>query len=488
MGVFLRVTVLTVTIGTALLPCQSYAADWIGDFYNSAGAGVNVTAPQAITSQSVIGHTGGGVSWRIPNKTFAPIQITPPSLSSGCGGIDFYLGSYSFPNKDAFVQALRNFGQASIGYFFTLALSTMAPEIEGALAKINKIAQEVNGLNMGSCAAAKKSVDFIADQVYAATEKSTAGQSVVEGVSVDQQAGIQTVQEDGYWDTVRKRYKQITNGRAVTSLTAADAGKFVFPRMNVLRWAIEHAHATDLVEDEKDLIMSLIGPTLILSGKSDNSGTQAPAAPGKGKTLDFKDLVGLAADPLVPTPLKILTCDTQQECLGPYETTIAIDPFATRIQKVINSIRTNIVNRDPTTFTPQQQTVLRLTSVPILRAAAMAESGGAGGLVTGALVADLRDFAAMDAAANMVYYYLGITEKALAEATPKIPEAYAPEVKRMNNRIKVIKDDIKISQDALTAAKGNPLKQLEQLEKAERYMYSNLNTMLSANARFRNRN
>ena len=46
-------------------------ADWIGDFYSSAGAGVNATAPQAIATQSAVGYSGGGLS-------------SPTELWSGC--------------------------------------------------------------------------------------------------------------------------------------------------------------------------------------------------------------------------------------------------------------------------------------------------------------------------------------------------------------------------------------------------------------------
>ena len=56
-----RITAATVAVTLAFGSVTAYA-DWIGDFYTSAGAAVNTTAPQAIASQSVVGYSGGGLS------------------------------------------------------------------------------------------------------------------------------------------------------------------------------------------------------------------------------------------------------------------------------------------------------------------------------------------------------------------------------------------------------------------------------------------
>src|SRR5574337_1466435 len=84
-----KLTARAVAVTLATAPLGAHA-DWIGDFYSSAGAAVNTTTPQAIASQSAVGYSGGGLSWRVPNKNFQPFAITPPSIKAGCGGIDAY--------------------------------------------------------------------------------------------------------------------------------------------------------------------------------------------------------------------------------------------------------------------------------------------------------------------------------------------------------------------------------------------------------------
>ena len=77
-----RITAGALAVWMAFLPLQA-SADWMQDFYSSAGAAANITHPQAIASQNVVGYSGGGLSWRVPNKTFQPVAITGPSLKSG---------------------------------------------------------------------------------------------------------------------------------------------------------------------------------------------------------------------------------------------------------------------------------------------------------------------------------------------------------------------------------------------------------------------
>lgn len=476
-----RITTMAIAVAIAVLPITS-KADWIGDFYNAAGAGINVTPPQAISSQSVVGFAGGGVSWRVPNKSFQLMSITPPSLSSGCGGIDGYLGAYSFPNKAAFVAALRNFGQASLGYFFNLALKTMAPEIESTLAGINDLATKINSFQIGGCKDAKKMVDSLADMLYDATAKSTAGGLRADGTEPDQNAGEQAVQAKSYWDTVRERYAQIS-GKTRAALTPSDAGLYDFPEMNVLWFSLKHNPATDLSDDEIELIMSMVGPTLIIRGANDKDGNQNQTADGgQIVTIGFKDLVGLSPTSSAET-LKILRCNDYELCLNPTPSTQGFVSFAKNTIEAVQKVKTGVASRTYPGLNTQEQMVMKLSSVPLYRAAAMAATSGVIGGVSDGMLGDLADYAAMDAGRQFVLYYLDIAEKGLSK-TAGIKQAYAPGIAAMVNRIRDIRTSMYEETRNYQALHGNPFEKLDQLEKVERYMYSNLNVMLAANARF----
>ncbi len=479
-------TRLTASALTLVLTLGSVTsrADWIGDFYSSAGAGVNTTAPQAIATQSAVGFSGGGLSWRVPNKNFQPFSITPPSLKAGCGGIDAYLGGFSFPNKDAFVQALRNFGQAAVGYFFELALRTMAPEIAVTLDVINDLATRVNQFSINSCKAAKKAVDSLAGEWMEANARDATGFARSAGEFVDEFDAVFGIEGNG-GKTMQEKYKQ-NYGKARSALTPSDAGKFMPVYVNVLRYALDNANPIDMTSDEKDLVMSLVGPTLILRPGTASDGTENAQPTAVPKTLDFKHLVGedvLGASS--PSTLDTLTCDSLPECLNPIHAAKPFKSFSVRVMESIGRIRNNIQTRSSgTALDPEHILVLKLSSVPIYRAAAMAESSGVAAIVGDQLVYDLADYAAVDAAVHMVIYYLGAADKALASVGPKIPAVYQPEVQAMRQRISDIKADMHMQVTHFYQQKGNPYEKIDQLDKAERAMYANLNTMLAANARF----
>ncbi len=478
-----RLTACVLALAMVTAPMSS-RADWIGDFYSSAGAAVNATAPQAISSQSVVGVSGGGLSWRVPSKNFQPFQITPPSLKAGCGGIDAYLGGYSFPNKDAFVQALRNFGQAAIGYFFELALRTMAPEIAVTLDVINDLATRVNQFSMNSCAAAKKAVGYLAGDWMTANARDASGFARAAGEFVDEFDAMFNIEGNG-GKTMEEKYMQ-NYGKPRSALTSADAGKFLPAYVNVLRYALDHSNASTLDEPEKELIMSLVGPTLIIRPGTATDGTEAPEPASVPKTIDFKQLVGEHVLTVGPTAtLSVLKCDTLPECLYPYKSNEVVKTFSQRVMAAITRIRSNVATHTSgTNLDADHVVVLKLSSVPLYRAAAMAESSGVAAIVADQLIYDLADYTAMDAAVNMVNYYLGTMDKSLATISAKVPAVFQPEVQAMRMRIQDIRMQMHEQVRYMYQVKGDPYLKIDQLDKVERAMYTNLNATLAANARF----
>ena len=482
-------SLVAITVSLSVFAQGSHASDWIGDFYSSAGAAVNYTEPQVLSSQNAVGMSGGGMSWRVPNKSFQLLQVTPPSLKAGCGGIDFYLGGYSFPNKAAFVNALRNFGQASVGYFFNLALKTMAPEIQSTLAEINEIAMAINSKGQANCALAKKAVDGIAEALYNATTENTANGEVAAGASTDHEAGVQQAQEDGYWNTVRKNYRQLT-GKDRGTLTKKEVAGADLPVRNLLYWALGKAGSADLSESEKDLIMSLVGPSMIIKEKTSTDSSIAPDNEGKTWSISFNDLVGVQ-DPKNPTPqlLQVLTCaDGGYECLEVVKGPQLVMPFANRVQNLIDKIRNGVATRSPAALTSDEKNILKLTSLPVARVAAMAESGGVGATVTAALLPKIRDLAAMEAASNFVHHYLVNAQRAIVESGASNKQIFRDEIARIEQRIQTIKRDMVDVQVRVAENSGDPVETVAQLERVEKFMYTNMNTMLAANARFKNKN
>jgi conjugative transfer pilus assembly protein TraH len=62
-----------------------------------------------------------------------PFSISPPSLSSGCNGIDAFIGSFSMMSGGELVSIANNIGSQAVVYGFHLGMKTYAPQIEQVL-------------------------------------------------------------------------------------------------------------------------------------------------------------------------------------------------------------------------------------------------------------------------------------------------------------------------------------------------------------------
>ncbi|HGV5114686.1 TPA: conjugal transfer protein TraH, partial [Klebsiella pneumoniae] len=116
----------TLLAGILALVCSACAyADVNGDlnnYFNKLGFEGNATGAAAWQGQAAGYMTGGNLFLRSPVKQMQVMSFTPPSLNAGCGGIDAYLGSFSFINSDQLQQFIKNLMANAQGYFFDLAL------------------------------------------------------------------------------------------------------------------------------------------------------------------------------------------------------------------------------------------------------------------------------------------------------------------------------------------------------------------------------
>ncbi|WP_414651038.1 conjugal transfer protein TraH, partial [Enterobacter hormaechei] len=146
-------------LGCMLLVCSTtVSADVNSDmntFFNKLGFDSNTSQPQVWQGQAAGYATGGSLYARTQVKTVQLISMTLPDINAGCGGIDAYLGSFSFINSDQLQRFAKQIMSNAAGYFFDLALQTTVPEIKTAKDFLQKMASDINSMNLSSCQAAQ---------------------------------------------------------------------------------------------------------------------------------------------------------------------------------------------------------------------------------------------------------------------------------------------------------------------------------------------
>lgn len=141
--------------GLAALPAQADVNGDLNGFFGKLGYSGNVSQAQAWQGQAAGYFSGGSVYLRNPVKNVQLISMQLPSLNAGCGGIDAYLGSFSMISGEEIQRFVKQIMSNAAGYAFDLALQTMVPELKQAKDFLQKLANDVNSMNMSSCQAAQ---------------------------------------------------------------------------------------------------------------------------------------------------------------------------------------------------------------------------------------------------------------------------------------------------------------------------------------------
>ncbi|UEK61623.1 MULTISPECIES: conjugal transfer pilus assembly protein TraH [Providencia] len=127
----------------------------MNNFFNKLGFEGNATEARAWEGQAAGYATGGNLFIRNQVKQLQIASFTPPNINAGCGGIDAYLGSFSYINGEQLQQFVKQLMQNSTGYFFDLALQTTVPELKSAKDFLQNMISGINSMNISSCQAAQ---------------------------------------------------------------------------------------------------------------------------------------------------------------------------------------------------------------------------------------------------------------------------------------------------------------------------------------------
>ena len=251
-----RLGALALSISVALAPAR---ATFLDDFYTASGATTNVTKGGVYQGQSSNVIAGGGLSTRIPNRTFNPITFSPPNFSAGCGGIDLYLGAFGFPSSAEMTAFMRNVGQAAGGIAFSIALKALSPELDSTINDFSQRIQKMVAEYKNACKAAT---------------------ALVEGASGSSIAELKK-QACEYGRTLRNDDTDCEKNSGDVAKTKTDAGNnakanpnsLQNPERNVVWRALNSTdYGESLTQAEKEFIMSITGTLIfVIDNPTDNA-------------------------------------------------------------------------------------------------------------------------------------------------------------------------------------------------------------------------
>jgi len=299
-----------------ILSSSGYANAGLEDEMNDMfGSMSNVTSPGAYNSSRRGVLTGGRVQVRNKIMNTDLISLDPPSFEAGCGGINFYGGSFSFINKDKFVQLLRTVASNAAGFAFSIALKAMSNEVAATIETIQKKIQKFNEFFGNSCQLAQG----ITTGTKSAVQKAWNGE-----------ASLGKSMKDGAGDLFESFTK---NGNGKAPSDNPDE-KTKLRLTGNLVWAALKKHDTRSWwkygdENMLELIMSASGTIIV--GLADTPGGGGSDGPNTktivGGSPSLTDLVNGAT-------IQYYKCNNSETCFEPTQDKITIKGYEPRIREM----------------------------------------------------------------------------------------------------------------------------------------------------------
>lgn len=145
-----RALAFAAILGLALPPAPA-SADMRAQMQGMFDTMVNATPPGLYGTQRRGEISGGSIATRSRIVNPNLVAFNPPNFRAGCGGIDFFAGSFSFINADQFVALMRAVAANAAGYAFNLALDQMCPQCMRTIETLQRKIQELNQHFGNSC-------------------------------------------------------------------------------------------------------------------------------------------------------------------------------------------------------------------------------------------------------------------------------------------------------------------------------------------------
>ncbi len=157
----IRLTLFAAILTTHLLmqPDPAISA-WVDDWLQQK----TTTSPNYLSGQQRGFYSGGSFSTRWPSSTSYPVTLEMPRIKSGCGGIDVFMGGFSFMNSDYLVDKLQGILSGAASVAFDLALKTLCEQCANTIKNFEAISDKLNSMQIDECAAAKELVGVVMDE------------------------------------------------------------------------------------------------------------------------------------------------------------------------------------------------------------------------------------------------------------------------------------------------------------------------------------
>ena len=414
---------LGVLIGLSSTASADVNSD-MNNFFNKLGFASNTSQPQVWQGQAAGYASGGSIYARTQVKQIQLVSMTLPDINAGCGGIDAYLGAFSFINGEQLQRFAKQIMSNAAGYFFDLALQTTVPEIKQAKDFLQKLATDINSTNLSSCQAAQGIVGGLFPRTQVSQQKVCQDISGENNIFSDWAASRQGCTVGGKLDSVQDK-------------AGAKDKERVMRNINLMWNALSKNRLFDGNKELKEFIMTLTGSLVF--------GANGEITPLPARTTD-RDLVKAMMD---GGTAQIYHCNDADKCLKVVSNTNVTISKDKALKAQISSLLTSIQNKaiTDTAMTEQEKGFISSTSIPVFKYLVDPQMLG----ISNSLVYQLTDYIGYDI---LLQYIQELIQQARATlSVGNYPEAsmnvVMENLNQATQQIAAFQARVQVQQDAL---------------------------------------
>ena len=455
----------TLTLCLCLMFSGVSFAGFLEDFYDSSSglAQGNVTAAGIYESAHLNIATAGGFVYRAPRADFTPFQFTPPKLSAGCGGIDLFMGAFSIPSKEEFLNYLRAIGSSLPGLAFQLALQTLSPDLSEQVTSFRDLIREYSSKFQDSCAAAQTLLDMTGAQGYMQKLKYSASNHLRDsGVASDAFEADAMTRTDGA--SVFKH----TPTRTDSGGNTIEAGEINLTWSLLGGGTLTHKYPKEL----KELMMTLVGTSIYTQSGDDSS------AVVRSRFIMGEDIASLlfgSAETVSLSGATRLSCPTKDtKCLYPERMAMDDINLTRRLWEAATNYRQALLSRDASRLSEDDVLLLgSVSSIPLIRLINTVTTHRYAGFSED-LLRVYVEAASYEAIVRALDQLTLDIEKVITSASGAQANAInADHVRRISERIASVRLDLASRSDRIYQQMSRAQSFMEQIEHIERSLLGN---------------
>ena len=308
-------------------------------------------------------YTGGSAYIRTPAHNVTPFNIQMPSIKAGCGGIDAYMGGFSFINSKNLVAMMRDIPSKAISYGITIALDQTSPMLSNGIKNLTSMAQRANDTNINSCQAGATLAGGLWPKTDASSKLLCSQMGTSLGIFSDFSQARQGCNESKFEEVMSRKgkseFKDILGSEYNLAWKALMTNQFFKNDLFLARF-----------------LMTVSGT--IVSRKVQGSDKKFEITHYHSKALD-----GNLLDTLMNGGTsKIYKCDEPEECLYVSEDSFTIENkedsesktvlkgLIVKINDTLDSISRKLVDEDAgetVSMTDSEKGLINSTSIPIMK-------------------------------------------------------------------------------------------------------------------------